>query len=756
MYCNVVINNNSMFIENTYTYKIPPDVSTDELLGKRVVVAFGNNIEIGLVISITETVEGDFQEFKFINSVIDDYPMVTNDVITLLINLSIKTGDTISRYLNSMFPINLNLEEQKKYKVNNIDNIDLVLRTLLPNGEFEIDGVLAEYEKDIAKHVNVGDITCVINFRKKYDYKYTDCIFVVDEKPCNINEKQQEILNYLKKNQNKYIPVKTLVNKCGFSRSSINTLIKKSVLEKKFLQILPAINSSIQPTKSAVVKRKNRIIHLVDTIDKLDAMAEIVKDTLDLNRNVLILFPDIISLESAADYIEELFYEGVGSYHSKISGRNKFELISKLNNNEIRILLGVGGASLAPLKNIGAIILYDSSDNRYLKSQYNFYDIKSVASMRAKENLASLFHITSSPSIVEYFEKTNNENWEYQKYKNNLLFQKTIVNMKGELYKGNNQIFSLDLIKKLNENILDYQTSFLLVNVLGDNSALKCRGCGRTTTCPHCGTNLTLSDAKHKLMCSSCRFEIKYDEKCIYCGSSKIRKMKLGIKDVFDYTKLQFKKASILMLTMEEMTSVSKIRKLKREIKLNKYDIIIGTKDIASLLQNIDIKLAVLVMTDITLNVNSYKASELAFNEVLAASSVLNNEASKELLIQTYDPDNKVIKYAVNGDYEGYYTGELMYRKISNNPPYCKLAYLTIRISEKKYKQLRNNIELYVNNYFKDDSYFGPNIDFRSSSSMLLIKYTMKVDSIEKVVDFKNTLSSAFGSGSMFITVEYE
>ncbi len=757
MYCDVVICNNSLFIENTYTYKVPNDITADDIIGKRVTVPFGNDTKLGLIVSVHEKTLTEFIEFKELLTLIDDYPIVTNDVIAVLLSLSERTGNTISRYLNSIYPITFNIQKKTVYKVNNIDEIDLVLRTILPEDEFEISGELIQYEKDINKYTERGAIVSKVTYFRKLDYKYSDYVRYTGVKQLRTNKNQEQIIEFFKNSDNELFKIKTLVNQYGFSKNTINTLIRKNILEKKYLRGNP-IKSSNDRAKISDIQlvRKKKFIHSNIASVKIEYLKKLIDENLSSNKNTLVMLPDIASATVMLNEIENSFKEKIEIYHSKVSDRKKFDLLTKINNDEVQILIGVGGAALAPLKNIGAIVLFDSNDERYLKSQFNFYDLVSLTESRSKMTNCDLIHISTSHTVTEYYKMKNDLSWECINLGYNSVFKKSVVDMKEELKKGNHKILSLDLIDKLKKQLSNFETSFLLVNARSDNSSLKCRGCGKTTTCPHCGTNLRLSNKTGRLSCSSCSFEIQFQNKCIYCGSDKIRKMKLGIENVYEFVKDEFKESSVLILTTDDLTSTSKMDKIIANINLNKYDIIIGTRSIASLLPKNKISLIAIIMIDITLNINSYKASELAFNEIMTATNIISHNSSNELLIQTYEPNNKIINYAINVKYDKFYNDEIIYREISKNPPYREVGYLCIRTSESNYTSITNNLNLYITKHFETNTYFGPIIDRKSGSSMIKVSYTIKVKEIDELIKFRKILVEAFKNESLFITIEHE
>ena len=70
MFIQVLVEIKAKAIDQTFTYKVPPNLEKDIEIGKRVLVPFGKQKLEGFIIDIKETSEYDLKE---IISIIKDY-----------------------------------------------------------------------------------------------------------------------------------------------------------------------------------------------------------------------------------------------------------------------------------------------------------------------------------------------------------------------------------------------------------------------------------------------------------------------------------------------------------------------------------------------------------------------------------------------------------------------------------------------------------------------------------------------------------
>ena len=96
-----------------------------------------------------------------------------------------------------------------------------------------------------------------------------------------------------------------------------------------------------------------------------------------------------------------------------------------------------------------------------------------------------------------------------------------------------------------------------------------------------------------------------------------------------------------------------------------KYSILIGTQIIAKGLHFPDVTLVGVINSDIILNFPDFRSGEKTFQLLTQVSGRAGRAGKKgKVIIQTYEPENNVIKDSKEENYELFYNREINSRKV--------------------------------------------------------------------------------------------
>ena len=131
-----------------------------------------------------------------------------------------------------------------------------------------------------------------------------------------------------------------------------------------------------------------------------------------------------------------------------------------------------------------------------------------------------------------------------------------------------------------------------------------------------------------------------------------------------------------------DLDTVSKISDYEDAYKIFKNhdaDILIGTQMITKGLDFDDVTLVGVLNADIALQYPTFDASMVAFNLIEQVSGRCGRaKLDGKIIIQTYSPDNFVIKAAAKHDYEAFYNYEIDRRKLQTLPPFSSLIEIMV------------------------------------------------------------------------------
>ncbi|MFN9322133.1 MAG: helicase-related protein, partial [Chitinophagales bacterium] len=164
-------------------------------------------------------------------------------------------------------------------------------------------------------------------------------------------------------------------------------------------------------------------------------------------------------------------------------------------------------------------------------------------------------------------------------------------------------------------------------------------------------------------------------------------------------------------LDLDAAGSIAKIDHILNQFKNKDFDVLIGTQMVSKGLDFENLTLVGVVQADIFFSFIEYKTDEKAFQTLHQVSGRVGRGLQPgKVLIQTSDPQNKVIQFVLNNDWKGFVEQELKMREKFIYPPYCKLLKISIKhIKEDLVKIYADKIVLKLNQTIKG-IVLGPNI----------------------------------------------
>ena len=285
-----------------------------------------------------------------------------------------------------------------------------------------------------------------------------------------------------------------------------------------------------------------------------------------------------------------------------------------------------------------------------------------------------------------------------------------IVDMKEEM-KKRNTIYS-DLLKsKIIDTLKKHEQTMILLNRRGFSTIVSCQSCGYTYKCPHCEITLTYHKSTNSLRCHYCGYTKILDEICPNCKEHAITSYGLGTEKIEEETKKLFPSARIIRMDRDTTVKKNSHEKYIKMIENEEVDIIIGTQMISKGLDFPKISLVGVINADESLNIPDFRSNERTFSLLNQVSGRAGRSGiDSSVIIQTFNPDNKIFDFIKNNDYINLYNTEMLIRKKLKYPPYYYL--LSIKVCSKDYDSSLNNsnkiVDYLKNHIDKTSIILGP------------------------------------------------
>lgn len=667
MIAKVLVEINNINVDKTFDYIVPFKYIEKIKIGMRVKVPFASRELEGFVLDLVNSTDDNY-ELKEIISIVDEEPILNNELLHLGQFMSKKYFSTLISCYQTMLP--KALKAQNKTTIN----------------------------KKMIKYVEL----CSNSFPK-------------------LKPNQEKIVEYLRINGK---VKKEEVNK--ISVSGVNTLIKNGIIIESLIEeyrlVTKDINKEKETFKLTVEQQeaKNKILsqtqssvfllHGVTGSGKTVVYMEIVEEMLNRGKDSIFLVPEISLTPQMVYHFKSRFGDEVAVLHSRLSEGEKYDEYRKIVEGKVHIVVGARSAVFAPFKNLGAIIIDEEHTTSYKQDNNPKYSAIEIAIERAKNNNAIVILGSATPSLETYARSIKGlytlVELKHRVNTNNLPLVE-IVDMSKEKHRGS--IFSSKLITEVNKRLEEHEQIILLLNRRGYSSFITCSNCGYTAKCPHCDITLTYHKTSNTLRCHYCGYADKMNDICPSCGEKAIKTLGTGTEKVEEEIKKVFN-ARVVRMDLDTTSKKGSHEKIITAFKNHEYDILLGTQMIAKGLDFSNVTLVGVINADTSLMIPNYRSNEYTFQLLMqTAGRSGRGEKNGSVIIQTFNPEHYAITLASKHDYFDFFKQEMEVRRKLSYPPYYYLIY--IKVIGKDYNKISiesNKIASILTRELKNSKILGP------------------------------------------------
>lgn len=643
-------------IDRLFTYKIENDLIQSVVPGCRVKVPFGRGkkYQIGYVINVLDEVVLAGYQIKPIIGLIDEHPILSEE--------QLRVAKFIAEYYGTSYAASIS--------------------AILPPGLSEKP---ISYEKSFLDYIEPA--------QDKVNIEHY--IFQNSHKKTFL--KQKQILEYIVLNNK--ARVEELGEAIGPCASSITTLIKNGWLKKEryYMDVLPdpiqykefkMLNeeqqSAYNKMKASILDNKYQTVLLkgVTGSGKTEIFLYAIKDVIEQGGSAIVLVPEIALTRQTVERFKSRFGNRVALTHSRMTPKERQVLYTKAQQGEISIIIGPRSAIFAPLQNLKLVVVDEEHESTYKSETTPKYNAIEVAKMRMKENNGQVILSSATPSLETYQQALTGEIElaTLEKRVGNAVFPSVeVVDMRVELREGNNTVISRALYQAIKTTLEEGNQVMLLLNRRGHSTFINCRSCGHVVKCKHCDVTLTYHMRSRSLECHYCGSKQPVPETCPSCGSKHIRFFGNGTEKIEEYLMQHFSGYGVGRMDFETTSGKEGHSKILEAFNDRKINVLVGTQMISKGHDFPNVTLVGVVAADMSLYMDDFRSDERTF-QLLTQTLGRAGRGDKRgsVIIQTYNPEHRVLERVKYFQTDLFYQEELSIRKSMGYPPFSHLFNLLI------------------------------------------------------------------------------
>jgi primosomal protein N' (replication factor Y) len=258
--------------------------------------------------------------------------------------------------------------------------------------------------------------------------------------------------------------------------------------------------------------------------------------------------------------------------------------------------------------------------------------------------------------------------------------------MKKERWAKNYSCISKKLKAEI-EYALKYKMQVILfINRQGMSNFSVCTSCKTVLKCPKCDRALIYDRGGH-YNCVHCAYKTSITPQCSKCKGMAFQNVGLGTQKVEREINNIFSSAVTARLDSQSIRTPHHQENVYRDFSEGKIDILIGTQMISKGWDLPKVALIGIIDADNLFSIPDYSSSQKAYELIVQVAGRTSRPGSRmkgSVVIQTFNPENKYIKWAAERDYANYFQHEIKERESLNLPPFGKIVKLIFQDTNQK------------------------------------------------------------------------
>lgn len=458
----------------------------------------------------------------------------------------------------------------------------------------------------------------------------------------------------------------------GFDNSSsgnhcVGLAVCHTASAKPYITHIPQLHPLSQAQKRALDFVLTKPISLLfgDTgSGKSEIYFHLIASTLTQGKSALFLMPEISLTPQIESRLKNAFGEQVGIWHSKVSQKQKKEILQKLKSNELKIIAGARSALFLPIQNLGIIIIDEEHDDAYKSFQNPRYNARDCALYLSKKCGLQVVLGSATPSLTSY----------YLAKKGGYLYR-----LKGAFFEEAKKQYILEnsptsltplLLSHIKSTLQAKKQAIIFVPTRANFKALLCQECGYGFACPFCSVNMSLHIKQNRLICHYCGYSQITPKSCLECDSQNLTTKRIGTQQIADELKQSFSEAKIGIFDKDHITTSGKLNEALRAFRDGEIDILVGTQMLSKGHDYHNVELAVILGIEYVLNGGDFRSFERGIALLHQIAGRSGRKHIGKVFIQS--PQAEFLRGFL-GDYEEFLAWEEK-RRSDNYPPFKKLV----------------------------------------------------------------------------------
>ncbi len=401
---------------------------------------------------------------------------------------------------------------------------------------------------------------------------------------------------------------------------------------------------------------------------------------------VLVLLPEIALGAQWLERYRERFGVLPAQWHSDIGEAERRDTWRAVAAGRARVVVGARSALFLPFSELGLIIVDEEHDPSYKQEDGVIYHARDMAVLRASLAGIPIVLVSATPSLETIV------NVARRRYQRVALPRRhaaaelpavRLIDLRRERIERG-RFLAPQLVEELGATFEAGEQALLFLNRRGYAPLTLCRACGHRFQCPSCTAWLVEHRFTGRLLCHHCGHAEGVPPCCPEClAAGTLVPCGPGVERLLEEATERFPAARAALMVSDLLPGPRAAAELAQAMTERRYDLLIGTQLAAKGHHFPMLTLVGVVDADLGLAGGDLRAAERTYQLLHQVGGRAGRAEHKgRVLIQTWMPDQPVMKALAAGDRDRFLEAEAAARRDAGLPPFGRLAALIVSAAD--------------------------------------------------------------------------
>jgi primosomal protein N' len=476
--------------------------------------------------------------------------------------------------------------------------------------------------------------------------------------------------------------------------------------------------------------RLEKVIYQAPLNERISFYKTFIRESFAKKKSVYFCVPTLEDLE----YFKDALEKGIETYTITLSSETAVKKIITEYNRTLKdehplLIIGTAPYLVFPDHLLGTIIIEHESAHSYKSLSAPYIDYRTFVECYAENARIKLILADTLLRIETLWRHEAHELGEIAlpSYRTDTGSHIEIVDMRRQKADGTRvpfRLFSKLVRDSIDEKIKERKHLFLFALRKGLSSVTLCKDCGTTVDCDVCGSPVVLYENKKSQVnrifaCNKCKKQKDPNTVCRNCGSWNLVPLGIGTDLVERHLQELYPEIPIFRIDREATKTRLHAKRVIENWRRSPGGILVGT-EMALLYMPKIIDTSYIISFDSLFTIPSFRMNEKILHIILG----LTEKTHHSIVIQTQNPDEKVLRSLASGNLVYLVRDEIAERKLYEYPPFATFIKISFRGTKENVTQEKKILQEMFHDY----------------SPTLYQSYTPEKSSLQKIFTIHATI----------------